>query len=123
MSTRSPRARRAARPSRTVPASPVELPRELWLAGLGALAATGETATRAFGALVVRGERREPEVVAAVRRVADDARAVAESVVRDAAQRSRRAVDEAVERLSPTPRSPRSKNILHRLGDLADALL
>jgi poly(hydroxyalkanoate) granule-associated protein len=102
---------------RARPAEP-EAARELWLAGLGALAAAGESGRRAFDALVARGRRAEPAVAAAADRAAGRARGAVESLVEEAAGRSR----ELLDRLTPASRSRRAKNILHRLGDLAEAL-
>lgn len=118
--TRKPAAKRRAG-SAPVPAAGPS-PRELWLAGLGAALVAGETARDAVDALVVRGREREPRVVAAAERVARDARSAVEETAAQAARISRRMIDDALERFGQRP-APRQKNILHRLGDLAEALL
>jgi len=116
--TRKRATKRAARPT-----PPTGDPlRELWLAGLGAVAATGETAAEAFDTLVARGRRLEPTVVAAAERTAREARGAVEELAAEASRRSKKLVDEALDRIG-AHRAPRSKNILHRLGDIAEALL
>jgi poly(hydroxyalkanoate) granule-associated protein len=116
---RNPRTK-SARP-RAV-AEPESQLRQVWLAGLGALAATGETANGLFDELVARGRKQEPATRAAAEKAVRDARGVVESVAAQAGRRSKALVDEAIARLG-VKNQPRSKNILHRLGDVAEALL
>lgn len=118
---RSPR-RKPSRPARPRAAAPDSQIRQVWLAGLGALAATGETANGLFDELVARGRKQEPATRAAAEKVVRDARGVVESVATQAGRRSKALVNDAIARLG-VKEQPRSKNILHRLGDFAEALL
>lgn len=119
---RSPR-RKPSRPARPrAAAAPDSQIRQVWLAGLGALAATGETANGLFDELVARGRKQEPATRAAAEKVVRDARGVVESVATQAGRRSKALVNDAIARLG-VKEQPRSKNILHRLGDFAEALL
>jgi hypothetical protein len=112
------RAARRSRPS----ISPTDPLREFWLAGLGVVAATGETAGDAFDLLVARGRRVQPRLMAAAERQLRDARGRVDEIAAEAGRQSKRALDEALEKLGAETR-PREKNILHRRGDLAEALL
>jgi hypothetical protein len=124
-------ARRAtARPNRmTLPATvgeageaALETGRSLWLAGLGLTGAAIETATDTFDALVAKGRQQEPKTVAAAEKIVRDARRRATAVVGEAARRSKQGVESALEVLGVDNR-PRQKNVFHRLGDLAEAIL
>ena len=115
--------KKSARPRRPAPVTEAEALREVWLAGLGALATTGESTAKAFDALVARGKRLEPSVIAAAERTAREARGTVEELAGLAYRRSQALVGETLDRITPERRSPKSKNILHRLGDLAEALL
>lgn len=103
----------------TVDATPL---RELWLAGLGAAAATGEAANDFVDVLVRKGRETEPRVVATVERAYASARKSAVRTADEIGARAKGAVDEAFLRLGVDAR-PRTKNVLHRLGDLAEAIL
>lgn len=120
---RSPR-RKTARPARAraVAAVPETQLRQVWLAGLGALATTGETANGLFDDLVARGRKQEPATRAAAEKVVREARGVVESVAAQAGRRSKELVNGAIARLG-VKEQPRARNILHRLGDFAEALL
>jgi polyhydroxyalkanoate synthesis regulator phasin len=122
--------RSAARSTRTTAAArrgAVDAPslRELWLAGLGAAAVTGEAANDLVEALVAKGREAEPRVKASAERAATvlrrETRRVANQVAEDLGARAKRTVQGALERLGVAPR--KSKNVLHRLGDLAEAIL
>ena len=99
--------------------------RELWLAGLGAAAVTGEAATGLVDALVATGREAEPRVKASAERAVAslrrETRRVATKVADDLGTRAKGAVESAFVRLGVAPR--KSKNVLHRLGDLAEAIL
>lgn len=97
-------------------------PRDVWLAGLGVVAAAGETTDELIDELVRRGKLREPKVKAKARGWVRDVRKGAESLADDALDTTRNAIDRAAKSLGVEER-PRNKNILHRLGDLAEALL
>jgi len=113
--------RKQTRKTRTTAATPDSL-RDVYLAGLGAVATAGEGAQLAFDALVARGRETEPRLTAAARRSLREARGAVEDLASKAGKRSLELVDEALEKIGRgTPR--REKNILHRLGDLAEALL
>ena len=116
-------AKKTSRRRQPRPAPQPDVLREVWLAGLGALATTGESATRAFDALVKRGKQLEPSLVAAAERTAREARGAVEEIADQTYRRSQKLVGETLDRLTPKSRAPRSKNILHRLGDIAEALL
>jgi len=94
----------------------------MWLAGLGAVAAAGETTNDLLDELVRRGKLREPKVKASARGWVRDVRKGAEGLANDALDATRQAIDRAAKSLGVEER-PRNKNILHRLGDLAEALL
>jgi hypothetical protein len=96
--------------------------RELWLAGLGAAAATGEAATGLAELLVEKGREAEPRVRASAGKVASALSREGRRVADDLGTRAKGAVEGAFERLGVTPRK-RTKNVLHRLGDLAEAIL
>jgi len=102
--------------------SAVETGRSLWLAGLGLTATTIETAEDAFGLLVARGKQREPKTLAAAKKVIRDARRAANDLATDAARASKKKLDEALDAFGVDHRA-RPKNLLHRLGDLAEAIL
>jgi hypothetical protein len=114
--TRRPAARRAVRPS------PPGGARQVWLAGLGAAVASTELAIGFVDALVARGRKEEPQTIATAERLVGELRGNAERLVRRATLESRRAIDGAIRQLG-VPDHPRRKNVLHRLGDLAEALL
>jgi len=119
---RTPRPRTAPRRKPAVPESAGLELRQLWLAGLGAMATTGEAAASMVEALVARGRTQEPKTRAAAAKAVREARRSVEVLANEAGRRSRMAIDEAMNRLGVDER-PRSKNILHRLGDLAEAML
>jgi hypothetical protein len=96
--------------------------RQVWLAGLGAMATTSETASAWLDFLVARGRKREPAAIAMAQKAARDTRRAVEDLAAEAGRRSLRLFDDAIERLGVQPQ-PRSRNILHRLGDVAEALL
>jgi hypothetical protein len=100
----------------------LETGRSLWLAGLGLAGTAMETATDTFDALVARGRQQEPKTVAAAEKVVRDARRRANAVVGEAARVSKQGVESALEALGVDAR-PRQKNLFHRLGDLAEAIL
>lgn len=110
------------RPARSAWTPSLPAPREIWLAGLGVVVAAGETTTELVDDLVRRGKLREPKVKAKARGWVRDARKGAEGLADDALDTTRRAIDRAVKSLG-VENPPRNKNILHRLGDLAEALL
>lgn len=97
-------------------------PRDVWLAGLGVVVAAGETTDELMDELVRRGKLREPKVKAKARGWVRDVRKGAESLADDALDTTRQALDKAAKSLG-VEEKPRNKNILHRLGDLAEALL
>jgi len=99
-----------------------ETTRSLWLAGLGLAATTMETAEGAFGALVARGKQREPKTLTAAKKVIREARRTANDLATDAARASKKKLDEALDAFGVDQRA-RPKNLFHRLGDLAEAIL
>jgi polyhydroxyalkanoate synthesis regulator phasin len=113
--------RRAPRraPAKAAEAQPL---RDLWLAGLGAMATAGESANDFVDVLVRKGREREPRVRAAAARLVKNVQKNATGIASEAERRTREAVDGAFERLGVGSR-PRQKNLLHRLGDLAEAIL
>jgi hypothetical protein len=117
-------ARKAAMPATVAEAGEraLETGRSLWLAGLGLAGTAMETATDAFDALVAKGRQQEPKTVAAAEKVVRDARRRANAVVGEAARVSKQGVETALEALGVDNR-PRQKNVFHRLGDLAEAIL
>ena len=118
------RARRAPRAARRMSPRPAieSQARQVWLAGLGAMATTSETASAWLDFLVARGRKREPAAIAMAQKAARDTRRAVEDLAAEAGRRSLRLFDDAIERLGVQPQS-RSRNILHRLGDVAEALL
>lgn len=126
-----PRTRRSA-PQLAVPISlaelgemsetAVETGRSVWLAGLGLGVSVVEGASEAFDALVARGRRQEPKTMAAARKAVKDVRRTAGELADEAARASKRKIDEALDALG-VESNPRPKNLLHRLGDLAEAIL
>jgi polyhydroxyalkanoate synthesis regulator phasin len=117
---RAPRvSKKRARPR---PAAPESQLRQVWLAGLGAVAATTETAAGLVDELIARGRRQEPATRAAAEQAVRTARGVVEGVATEAGRRSQQLVKDAMSRLG-VKAQPRSRNILHRLGDVAEALL
>ena len=99
--------------------------RTLWLAGLGAAVSALEGAAGAFEALVEKGRHQEPRAKAVADRVLSGARAQADGLgelARGAARRGRRELDQALARIGAGA-TARPKNLLHRLGDLAEAIL
>lgn len=119
--TAKAQAARGRRPASRAAAAESQM-RQIWWAGLGAVAATGETATELVDELIARGKKREPALVAAAERSLRDARRTVEKLASEAGKRSMRLFDETIEQLGVKPQ-PRSRNILHRLGDVAEALL
>jgi polyhydroxyalkanoate synthesis regulator phasin len=111
--------KKTAHRARRAQAAPL---RELWLAGLGAAAATGEAASDVVDLLVEKGRTAEPRVAAAAARALAAARARAGEVADELGERAQDALRETLDRLG-VERRPRSKNLLHRLGDLAEAIL
>jgi polyhydroxyalkanoate synthesis regulator phasin len=99
--------------------------RELWLAGLGAAATTGEVAGRALDLLVERGREREPQLRAETERVVAEARAKAVELGGAVERRARKVIDQVIEDASRRLGIEKGsrKNLLHRLGDLAEAIL
>jgi polyhydroxyalkanoate synthesis regulator phasin len=125
--TTHPRARKkGARPARNAHRRPHAIEttplRELWLAGLGAAAATGEATTDFVDLLVAKGKQAEPRVVATADRALAMARKSAQSATNELRSRAKVAVEGALDRIGVNAR-PRTKNVLHRLGDLAEAIL
>lgn len=124
-SRRKPAARPSARrvPKRSTPAPAL---RELWLAGLGTAAVAREAADDLVDRLVAKGRETEPRVRAsadrAVTTLRREAGRVAGTVADELGARAKSAVEGAFDRLGVAPKK-RAKNILHRLGDLADAIL
>lgn len=124
-SQRKPAARSTAR---RVPKRPTQAPalRELWLAGLGTAAAAREAADDLVDRLVAKGRETEPRVRAgadrAVAKLRREAGRVAGTVADELGARAKSAVEGAFDRLGVAPKT-RARNILHRLGDLADAIL
>jgi len=116
----SPRTRRA--PRRRTAAIPESQLRQVWLAGLGAVAVTGESAAVVVDQLISRGKRQEPATRAAAEKAVREARGLVVDLANEAGRRSKKLVDQAIDRLGVESK-PRSKNILHRLGDIAEALL
>jgi hypothetical protein len=122
---RRPAARATAR---RAPHRPTHAPalRELWLAGLGTAAAAGEAADGLVDRLVAKGRETEPRVRARAGRAAAtlkrEAGRVAATIADELGTRAKSAVEGAFDRLGVAPKK-RAKNILHRLGDLADAIL
>lgn len=100
----------------------IETGRSLWLAGLGLTGAAIETVSDTFDTLVAKGRQQEPKTVAAAEKVVRDARRRANEVVGEAARVSKQGVESALEALGVDSR-PRQKNVFHRLGDLAEAIL
>lgn len=96
--------------------------REVWLAGLGAAAATGEAANELVDILVAKGRQTEPRLVASADRALAFAKKNAVQAADELRTRAKDAVDGALHRLGVNAR-PRTKNVLHRLGDLAEAIL
>ena len=96
--------------------------RELWLAGLGAAAASGEKASELVELLVAKGRETEPAVVATAGRVLESARERATRTAADLGSEAKVALEKALDKLG-VPQRPRNKNLLHRLGDLAEAIL
>lgn len=105
-----------------VRAAAVETGRTLWLAGLGLAGAAYQAATETFDALVARGRREEPKTRAAAQRVVRQVRTRATGLANDASRLSKRKLDQALDALG-VDKSPRPKNVFHRLGDLTEALL
>jgi poly(hydroxyalkanoate) granule-associated protein len=119
--TKTTRPRRAPR---RAPAKATEMQqlRNVWLAGLGALATAGESANALVDVLIAKGKQREPRARAAAARLVKRAQATADELASETQRRTRQAVDGAFERLGVAGK-PRQKNLLHRLGDLAEAIL
>ncbi len=122
------RPRKSARPKNTVETvvqageTVFESGRSLWLAGLGLAGSAVETATETFDALVARGKRQEPKSIAAAEQVVRQVRQRANRLAREAAKYSKQQLEGAFEALGVDNR-PRQKNLFHRLGDLAEAIL
>jgi hypothetical protein len=129
------RAQRSKKTSTPKPAPKAGVPtvaavaagRSLWLAGLGLAAVAVESATGVFDALVAKGRVHQPAARAAAERAAVAVRRQAEALgelAADAARDGQRRLRGALDLLPlGADRSPRPKNLLHRLGDLADAML
>ena len=115
------RPRRAARRS---PAKPAEMPtlHNIVLAGLGAVVTAGEAANGVVDMLIAKGKQREPRARAAVARLVKDAQAKADGIAAETQLQARKIVEGAFERLGVGGK-PRQKNLLHRLGDFAVAIL
>lgn len=124
MTTTRKRATPRRRAPRRAPVKPAEAQqlRNVWLAGLGAVSAAGEKAADFVDALVEKGKEREPRVRAAAARLVKNAQKNATGIATQAERRTRELVDGAFERLGVGSK-PRQKNLLHRLGDLAEAIL
>lgn len=121
--------KKAAAPIVVSPDAALAAGRSLWLAGLGLAVAAVEGATGVFETLVAKGRVQQPEARAAAERMLVAARRQAAELgelAADAARKGKRQLDGtlegAMDRLG-VDRRPRSKNLLHRLGDLADAML
>src|SRR5690606_31118370 len=99
-----------------------EAGRSIWLAGLGLAGSAVETASDTFDALVARGRRQEPKSIAAAEQVAREGRQRAHTLAGDAAKYSKKQLAGAFEALGVDNR-PRQKNLFHRLGDFAEAIL
>ncbi|MCM2270420.1 MAG: phasin family protein [Thermoanaerobaculia bacterium] len=112
---------RTARP-RAAATAPESQLRQVWLAGLGAVVTAGETANGLVDELIVRGRKQEPATRAAAEKAVRAARGAVEGVAAEAGRRSQQLVKETMSRLG-VKEQPRSRNILHRLGDFAEALL
>ncbi len=119
--TRTTRARRAPRRAAVKPAEAQQF-RNVWLAGLGALATAGDAANDLVDALIKKGREREPRVRAAAARLVKNVEKNATGIATEAQRRTRKVVDDAFERLG-VGSQPRQKNLLHRLGDFAEAIL
>jgi len=121
---RTPARRRAAakRSKPATSAAPANPVRQLWLAGLGAAVVSTEVAVAVVDELVARGRRQAPKTRAAAAEIVDGLRDNAGSIVRRATHESKKALDRTMKQLG-VQNPPRQKNILHRLGDLAEALL
>lgn len=100
----------------------VETGRSFWLAGLGLAGTAYETAVHTFDVLVARGRREEPKTRAAAHRVVRQVRTRATGLASDATRLSKRKLGQALDALG-VDKSPRPKNLFHRLGDLTEALL
>ncbi len=96
--------------------------REIWLAGLGAVATTGEAASGFVDLLVAKGRETEPRLVASAERTLISAKRSATRTVDELGERAKSAIEDAMQRLGVGNRA-RTKNMLHRLGDLAEAIL
>jgi polyhydroxyalkanoate synthesis regulator phasin len=115
-------ARPVSKPRRNPSSAPAETSlRELWLAGLGAVAETRESARELVDLLVEKGKETEPRLEASARRAFALAREGAAQTTGELTERARIVLDGARERLGIDAR-PRRKNVLHRLGDLAEAI-
>jgi polyhydroxyalkanoate synthesis regulator phasin len=124
MTTTRKKATTTRRTPRRAPAKLTEAQqvRTFWLAGLGAIATAGEAAADFVDVLVKKGREREPRVRAAASRLVKNAQKNASGIATVAERRTREVVDGAFERLGVGSK-PRQKNLLHRLGDLAEAIL
>ena len=126
MTTTRKRAKTAQprRAPRRTAAKPAEMPtlHNLVLAGLGAVVTAGEAANGVVDLLVAKGKQREPRARAAVARLVKRAQAKADGIAAETQLRARKVVDSAFERLGVGGK-PRQKNLLHRLGDFAEAIL
>jgi len=96
--------------------------RELWLAGLGAVAATGEAAGEIVETLVEKGRETEPKLSSRAEDLIEETRTRATRIAQEVGERANEAFDGAMRRLGVSERK-QSKNVLHRLGDLAEAIL
>jgi hypothetical protein len=122
------RRRKAARPKNATDTvvqageTVFETGRSFWLAGLGLAGSAVETASETFDALVARGRRQEPKSIAAAEQVVREVRQRANTLAGEAAKYSRKQLAGAFEALGVDNR-PRQKNLFHRLGDFAEAIL
>ena len=113
--------RRAPRRASAKPAEMQPL-HDIWLAGLGAVRTAGEAANGVVDMLIAKGKKREPRARAAVARLVKSAQATADEIASETQRQTRKIVDGAFERLGVGGK-PRQKNLLHRLGDFAEAIL
>ncbi len=119
---RPSRTRSSAQTVRSAPRVAASDPmRQLWLAALGAASGVGEAAERLVETLVERGREREPLARARAAETAEQLRGIATRLAAEAERRCRGAIDAARRSLGVVERR-RPKNVLHRLGDLAEAI-
>jgi len=121
---RKTRVAQPRRAPRRKPAKPAEMQtlHNVVLAGLGAVVTAGEAANGMVDMLIAKGKQREPRARAAVARLVKDAQAKADGIAAETQLQARKIVEGAFERLGVGGK-PRQKNLLHRLGDFAEAIL